>query len=126
MTVKEMGMLFALIRLAWPNAPMFHNGTLDATIRLWTACMPEVDFLTGQMATVQLCRTCKFPPTIAEMLAAATEAQKQIENRVYVASFIADEERRYPPYMIEEEARQKIREELSQEMGKLPAPKKYP
>ena len=82
MTIKEMSEIFALMLLAWPNAPMLRPENLEATINLWTLCLPEVDFLTGQMATIQLCRTCHYPPSIAQMCEAAEEVRKELETEI--------------------------------------------
>lgn len=85
MTREEMSQLFALIRLAWPNAPMLRPDKLKATISLWTLCLPEVDFLTGQMAMIQLCRTSHYPPSIAQMRETAESIQKGIEDEIHHA-----------------------------------------
>ena len=68
MTKKEMTELFSVMLLAWPNAEMFRGGIakLGPTVELWAACTADVDFWTGQQAVIRLCKTCKFPPTIAE------------------------------------------------------------
>lgn len=75
MTSKEMTELFAVMLLAWPNAETFKGGIakLAPTIKLWTACTADVDFWTGQQAVMRLCKSCKFPPTIAEF-------RDQVEN----------------------------------------------
>ena len=67
MTQKEMTELFAIMLLAYPNAEIFKGGIqkLAPTIELWTRCLPEVDYWTGQHAVLKLCRECKYPPTIA-------------------------------------------------------------
>lgn len=68
MTKKEMTEIFAVMKLAYPNAEMFKGGieTLKPTIELWASCLADVDFWTGQQALARVCRECKFPPTIAE------------------------------------------------------------
>lgn len=68
MTNKEMAEIFSVMLLAWPNAEVFKGGIakLGPTIKLWTSCTADVDFWTGQQAVIRLCKTCKFPPTIAE------------------------------------------------------------
>lgn len=86
MTQKEMVEIFAVMLLAYPNAETFKGGIqkLGPTIELWTACLPEVDFWTGQQAVIKLCRECKFPPTIAEFKekadAVKSEVRKQIDQ----------------------------------------------
>ncbi len=86
MTQKEMTEIFGVMLLAYPNAETFKGGIqkLGPTIELWTACLPEVDFWTGQQAVIKLCRECKFPPTIAEFKekadAVASEIQHQIQE----------------------------------------------
>ena len=82
MTRKEMSEIFALMLLAWPNAPMLRPENMEATINLWTLCLPEVDSATGQMAMIQLCRTCHFPPSIAQMREAAEEVQKKLKEEI--------------------------------------------
>lgn len=75
MTRKEMTELFSVMLLAWPSAEMFKGGVqkLGPTIELWTKCLPDVDFWTGQQALIRLCQVCKYPPTIAEF-------REQVEN----------------------------------------------
>lgn len=88
MKVYEMSELFALMMLAWPNAPMFQPKQpkqMEATVRLWTVCLPDMEFLTGQAAVIQLCRTCKFPPSIAEMGRTEEEIRKGIEDEIHNA-----------------------------------------
>lgn len=84
MTNKEMSELFAIMMLAWPNAEMFKGGTakLAPTIKLWTTCLPEIDFWTGQQALIKLCRVCKFPPTIAEFKEQADIFDQEIKSAV--------------------------------------------
>ena len=84
MTNKEMSELFAIMMLAWPNAEMFKGGTakLAPTIKLWTSCLPEIDFWTGQQVLIKLCRVCKFPPTIAEFKEQADIFNKEIDSAV--------------------------------------------
>lgn len=125
MTRREMSELFLLMRLAWPNAPMFQPDKMKPTIILWAACLPDVDFLTGQAAVVRLCRECKFPPTIAEMREAAEGVRKEIESRVTNAYYIADAQKTfgngYTPHMFMEERRQALLEDMAREMRRLPA-----
>lgn len=73
MTLKEMSEIFSVFLVAYPSAEMFKGGSqkLETTIRLWTAAVPEINFNVGQEAAIELCRTCKFPPTIAEFLEVA-------------------------------------------------------
>ena len=85
MTREEMSQIFALMLLAWPNAPMLRPDSLEATINLWTFCLPEVDFLTGQMAMIQLCRKCHYPPSIAQMCETAERIQKELEGEIHHA-----------------------------------------
>ncbi len=68
MTNREMTEIFSAMLLAWPNAEVFKGGVerLAPTIKLWTNCTADIDFWTGQQAVYRLCRSCKFPPTIAE------------------------------------------------------------
>lgn len=84
MTNKEMSELFSVMMLAWPNAEMFKGGInkLAPTIKLWTSCLPEIDFWTGQQALVKLCRVCKFPPTIAEFKEQADVLNQEIKSRI--------------------------------------------
>ncbi len=84
MTNKEMSELFSVMMLAWPNAEMFKGGTakLAPTIKLWTSCLPEIDFWTGQQVLIKLCRVCKFPPTIAEFKEQADVFDKEIKSAI--------------------------------------------
>lgn len=87
MTRKEMSEIFAVMLLAYPNAEVFKGGIakLEPTINLWTACLPEVDFWTGQQAVVKLIRECKFPPTIAEFKEKAEEVQSDVKGQIQQA-----------------------------------------
>lgn len=82
MTRGEMLKVFALMKLAWPKAPMLCPDKLKETVSLWTFCLPEVDFLTGIMATVQLCRTSHYPPSIAQMREAAEECLENLDREI--------------------------------------------
>lgn len=84
MTKKEMTEIFAVMQLAYPRAEMFKGGvgTLKPTIELWAACLPDVDFWTGQQAIRHICRESKFPPTIAEFRAAAEDVHRDIETSI--------------------------------------------
>lgn len=84
MTKTEMTELFAVMSLAWPQAEMFRNGVgkLGPTIALWTACLEEVDYWTAQKALVKLCRSCKFPPTIAELKEKCDEVNHEVKAEI--------------------------------------------
>lgn len=84
MTNKEMSELFSVMMLAYPRAEMFRGGvgTLKPTIELWAACLPDVDFWTGQQAIRRICRESKFPPTIAEFRAAAEDVHRDIDSTI--------------------------------------------
>ncbi len=82
MTNKEMTELFSVMLLAWPQAEMFKGGIakLGPTIELWTTCTRDIDFWTGQQAVVLLCKTSKFPPTIAEFRQQAEAVEAKISG----------------------------------------------
>lgn len=82
MTNKEMTELFSVMLLAWPQAEMFKGGIakLGPTIELWTTCTRDIDFWTGQQAVVLLCKTSKFPPTIAEFRQQAEAVETKISS----------------------------------------------
>lgn len=84
MTKKEMTELFSVMLLAWPNSEMFKGGIakLGPTIELWAACTDDIDFWTGKQAVMDLCKTLKFPPTIAEFRERADDAQRKIDGFV--------------------------------------------
>lgn len=84
MTQKEMVEIFAAMLLAYPNAETFKGGIqkLGPTIELWTTCLPEVDFWTGQQAVIKLCRECKYPPTIAEFKEKADAVKSEVEQQI--------------------------------------------
>ena len=74
-----------MFMLAWPNAETFRASSkeelaakLGPTITLWTACLRDVDYWTAQKATVKLCQSCKFLPSIAEMREAAEAVNREI------------------------------------------------
>lgn len=82
MTNKEMTEIFSVMLLAWPNAEVFKGGIakLGPTIKLWTQCAADVDAWTGQRAAIQLCKTCKYPPTIAEFLNQVGEVRTAVRS----------------------------------------------
>lgn len=82
MTKAEMTKIFSVMMLAYPNSKMFEGGIqkLKPTIELWTTCLADVDFWTGQQAVVRLCRECKYPPTIAEFHEKAEAVTQEIEG----------------------------------------------
>lgn len=84
MTRKEMSEIFAVLLLAYPNAEVFKGGIqkLAPTIDLWTRCLPEVDFWTGQQAVIKLCRECKFPPTIAEFKEKTEAVRSEVKSKI--------------------------------------------
>lgn len=89
MTRAEMTEIFAVLMLAYPNAEMFRapdqqalKEKLAPTITLWTTCLRDVDFWTAQQAVIRVCRTCKFPPTIAEMREAADRVAADVREEI--------------------------------------------
>lgn len=88
MTRAEMTEIFSVFMLAWPNAETFRASSkeeltakLGPTITLWAACLRDVDYWTAQKATVKLCQTCKFLPSIAEMREAAEAVNREVSNQ---------------------------------------------
>lgn len=84
MNKQEMTKIFSLMMLNYPKAEMFKGGIekLKPTIELWTACLPDVDFWTGQQALAKVFRENPFPPTIAEFKAQADNVHKEIKSTV--------------------------------------------
>ncbi len=84
MTKREMVEIFAVMLLAYPNAETFKGGIqkLGPTIELWTSCLPEVDFWTGQQAVIRLCRECRYPPTIAEFKDKANAVMSEMQAQI--------------------------------------------
>ena len=82
MTLKEMTEIFAVMKIAYPNAKMFEGGvaSLKPTIELWTSCLADVDFWTGQQALLRMCRECKFQPTIADFREQADAVKAEIKR----------------------------------------------
>ena len=87
MTRAEMTEIFSVFMLAWPNAETFRASSkeeltvkLGPTITLWAACLRDVDYWTAQKATVKLCQSCKFQPTIAEMREAVDAVNREITD----------------------------------------------
>lgn len=81
MTNKEMTEIFSVMLLAWPNAETFRGGIskLGPTIKLWASCTREIDFWTGQQAVTRLCKTSKYPPSIAEFREQAEAVHSSIK-----------------------------------------------
>nr|WP_326184241.1 replicative helicase loader/inhibitor [uncultured Oscillibacter sp.] len=102
MNRAEMTEIFAVLMIAYPNAEMFKapdqqalKEKLAPTITLWTTCLRDIDFWTAQQAVVRVCRTCKFPPTIAEMREAAETVLKEIQGEIDHALLMACQSVRY-------------------------------
>ena len=96
MTRAEMTEIFAVLMIAYPNAEMFKapdqqalKEKLAPTITLWTTCLRDMDFWTAQKAVVRVCRTCKFPPTIAEMREAADAVTQSVQGEISNALLMA-------------------------------------
>ena len=92
MTRAEMTEIFSVFMLAWPNAETFRASSkeeltakLGPTITLWAACLRDVDYWTAQKATVKLCQTCKYPPSIAEMREAADAVRLETAGEIEAA-----------------------------------------
>lgn len=84
MTNQEMTEIFSVLMLAWPNAEMFKGGIqkLGPTIKLWAVCLADVDYWTGQQAAIRVCKTCKFPPSIAEMRQAVDALNREMRSEI--------------------------------------------
>lgn len=96
MTEAEVTQIFAALSLAYPSAELFKAPSqraleekLAPTIALWATCLRDVDFWTGQMATVRLCQTCKYPPSIAELREAAEAVTKEVREEIFSAYMTA-------------------------------------
>lgn len=96
MNRAEMTEIFAVLMIAYPNAEMFKAESqqelkerLAPTITLWTTCLQDVDYWTAQKAVIRVCKTCKFPPTIAEMRAAADDVTAEVKGEITAACMAA-------------------------------------
>lgn len=96
MTRAEVTEIFAVLMMAYPNAEMFKAPDKDSlkaklapTITLWTTCLRDIDFWTAQQAVVRVCKSCKFPPTIAEMREAAEDVKHQVKSEIEWAYMMA-------------------------------------
>ncbi len=99
MTRAEVARIFAVLVLAYPNAEMFKAPSQQAlqeklapTISLWATCLRDVDLWTAQQAVIQVCQTCKFPPTIAEMREAAEAVKRSVQSEIGQAYLMARNE----------------------------------
>lgn len=96
MTKQEMTEVFGVMMRAWPNAELFKGGVqiLGPTVTLWARCLEDVEYWIAQQATYQLCKTCKFPPSIAEFLdcsqAIAMNYKTKIDNQYWIFSMMWD------------------------------------
>lgn len=89
MNRAEMTEIFAVLMIAYPQAEVFKAESQQAlkeklapTISLWTTCLQDIDFWTAQQAVVRVCKSCKFPPTIAEMREAAEDVKHQVKSEI--------------------------------------------
>lgn len=80
MTKAEMTKLFAAMSLIYRHDKMFSAGVeaLKPTIELWTAALHDISFELGQRALMRLIRTCKYPPTPAELAESAENVRREI------------------------------------------------
>lgn len=99
MNRAEMTEIFAVLMVAYPNAEMFRAESQQAlkerlapTITLWTTCLQDIDFWTAQKAVIRVCKTCKFPPSIAEMREAAETVTKEMRSEIDMAYLYARNE----------------------------------
>lgn len=83
MTKADVSKIFAVFRLAYPTADVFRAATaeelkrkLDATTTLWATCLADIEPRAAEKASIELCKTLKFFPSIAEFRAAALIAAK--------------------------------------------------
>ena len=99
MTKSEMTKIFTLMALNYRNAKMFEGGiaALKPTIELWTSCLADVDFWTGQQALLRVLREYKFPPTIAEFKEQADSVLKSLEGKDFVVDDIKKSTRKKQP-----------------------------
>lgn len=81
MTKAEMTKLFAAMSLIYRHDKMFSAGVeaLKPTIELWTAALHDISFELGQRALMRLIRTCKYPPTPAELAESAESIKAEIK-----------------------------------------------
>lgn len=72
--------IFSVMMLAWPNAELFKGGIqkLGPTIGLWAGCLNDVNYPMGRLTVIDLCKTCKFPPTMAEFGQRAREIREAL------------------------------------------------
>lgn len=83
MTKAEMTKLFAAMSLVYRHDKMFSAGieALKPTIEIWTATLPELSYALGQQALIRVFRTCKYPPTPAELGEAADEILSEFRRQ---------------------------------------------
>ena len=82
MTKAEMTTLFAAMSLIYRHDKMFAAGieALKPTIEIWTAALPDMSYALGQQALMRVFRTCKYPPTPADLSEAAEEIKAEIRR----------------------------------------------
>ena len=78
MTYEETDTMLRLMRLNWPKAPMFTQTEYGTLVELWALCLMHISHAVAQVALVDICRTCKYPPTIAEFCAAANVVAEKL------------------------------------------------
>lgn len=83
MTKADVSKVFAVFRLAYPTAEMFRASSaeelrrkLDATTTLWATCLEDIEPRVAEKASIEICKTLKFFPSIAEFREAAAEAAR--------------------------------------------------
>lgn len=83
MTKSDVSKIFALLRIAYPTADVFRAATaeelkrkLDATTTLWATCLADIEPRTAETASIEICKTLKFFPSIAEFREAAAQAAR--------------------------------------------------
>lgn len=71
--------------MAWPNAEIFKGDKLKPTVLFWHRCLSDIDFCVAQQAVVDLCKTSKFPPSIAEFRKCAEEVADRLQEELGLA-----------------------------------------
>ena len=77
MNHDEVTIILNLMRVNWPNM-LKGDKALQHAILLWTLCLHNVPFNIAQLALFEVCKTCKYPPSICDFKTAADAIENSI------------------------------------------------
>lgn len=92
MTREETKKLFAIMTMAYP--PNLRIETTEYTITLWSKLLEDIDYKDAERGIINFVKRNKYPPSIADIRAAASGAQFEkllnSESQLLIESALTD------------------------------------